>query len=198
MRNLETLGDVNLNAPGEHNIQNALAAISLSLELDIKFGDIQIGLENYSGVRRRFEIRNKTNSGIMLVDDYAHHPSEVQATLKAARSGWNKRIVAIFQPHLYTRTRDFYQDFALAFMHSDVLVVTDIYPAREEPIDGITGRLISDNARTIGHKNVIYIQNKEDIPTNIAEITKPDDLVITMGAGDIWKFNDMIFQELTK
>jgi len=198
MRNLETLGDVNLNAPGEHNIQNALAAISLSLELDIKFRDIQIGLENYSGVRRRFEIRNKTNSGIMLVDDYAHHPSEVQATLKAARSGWNKRIVAIFQPHLYTRTRDFYQDFALAFMHSDVLVVTDIYPAREEPIDGITGRLISDNARTIGHKNVIYIQNKEDIPTNIAEITKPDDLVITMGAGDIWKFNDMIFQELTK
>ncbi|MBC8214594.1 MAG: UDP-N-acetylmuramate--L-alanine ligase [Candidatus Marinimicrobia bacterium] len=197
-KNLVKLGDVKLNAPGEHNIQNALASISISLELDIPFVDIQSGLAKYSGVRRRFEIRNETKSGIMFVDDYAHHPSEVQATLNAARSGWDKRIVAVFQPHLYSRTRDFYQDFALAFMHSDVLVVTDVYPAREEPIDGVSGKLISDNARTIGHKNVVYVQKKEDLPTKISKILKPNDIVITMGAGDIWKFNDLIFEELTK
>ncbi len=191
------MGKIKLNTPGKHNIENALSAIAICLELDIEFSTIQKGLEKYAGVRRRFEILHTTKDDILIVDDYAHHPSEVEATLTAAQTGWNKRIVAIFQPHLFSRTRDFYKDFARAFQNADILVVTEIFPAREKPIKGITGKLISDNAKIFGHKNVHFIKNVDDLPLFIKNIVQQNDMIITMGAGNIWHQAEPIYNELT-
>ncbi|NOZ07826.1 MAG: UDP-N-acetylmuramate--L-alanine ligase [FCB group bacterium] len=196
LRHGENLGQITLNIPGLHNVNNALAAICIALELDVPESDIQAGLKKYSGVKRRFEIRHELKDGTLIVDDYAHHPSEVKATLQAARAGWKKRIIAVFQPHLYSRTRDFHLDFAREFLNSDVLVVTDIYPAREEPIPGIEGRLIADNAREFGHKNVYYVPDQTALPELIGEIVRPDDMIIVMGAGNIWRQIEKIYQSI--
>ena len=158
------LGKIILNVPGHHNVLNSLAAIANAMEMEIPFNIIQKGLSEYQGVRRRFEIKGIVND-IMIVDDYAHHPTEVSATLNAARSGWNRRIIAVFQPHLFTRTRDFYRDFAKAFLDSDILVVTDIYPAREDKIEGIDGELVVKAAKDLGHKNVHYMPDIEEMNT---------------------------------
>ena len=185
-----------MQAPGEHNIKNALGAVVLALELDISFEKIRLGLGQYTGVRRRFDIKYTTARNIMIVDDYAHHPSEVSATLLAAKSGWNRRIIAVFQPHLFTRTRDFYHDFAQAFQQSDVLIVTDIFPAREQPIDGITAEIIVDEAKRLGHKHIEFIAEQEDIPARLKDISKPEDIIITMGAGNIWRQCKGIYEVL--
>ena len=182
--------------PGKHNVINALGAIALALELDIPFDKIQSGLDQYNGVRRRFDIKYSLKNGIMIIDDYAHHPSEVKSTIEAAKTGWDCRIIAVFQPHLYTRTRDFYQDFANSFLKSDILIVTDIYQAREMPIPGITAKIISDASIEIGHNNVEYIPDKSKIASRIAEIAKPNDIIITMGAGDIWRECERIHKAL--
>ncbi|MDP2960386.1 MAG: cyanophycin synthetase, partial [candidate division Zixibacteria bacterium] len=133
-----------------------------------------------------------------LADDYAHHPTEIKATLKAARDGYKKRIIAIFQPHLYSRTKDFYKEFGKSFFDSDLLIVTDIYPAREEPIPGITGELVVSKAKEYGHKEVFYIPRKEEIIPFLLKILKENDLVITMGAGDIYKIGENLILELKK
>jgi UDP-N-acetylmuramate--alanine ligase len=133
---------------------------------------------------------------ILVIDDYAHHPTEVSATLSAIRTGWDRRVVAVFQPHLYTRTRDFYQDFAKSFLDSDVFICTDVYPAREIPIQGISGKLITDAAEKFGHKNVIYVPDKKEIPDRLMEIVKQGDIVVTMGAGDIWKYGEEFIKKL--
>ena len=183
----QKLGQLNLQIPGEHNVLNALAAIGVGLELDIPFEKIKAGLEKFSGVNRRFEILGVFND-IMIVDDYAHHPTEIRATLKGARSGWpERRIVAVFQPHLYSRTQNFYEDFARSFFQADVLVVTDVYPAREEPIEGVSGALIADTARRFGHREVHYEADKSRLAEYVFKLLKPGDLVLTIGAGDIWK-----------
>ena len=132
----------------------------------------------------------------MIVDDYAHHPTEIEATLKAAKIGWNGRIITIFQPHLYSRTRDFYRIFGQSFFNSDILIVTEIYPAREKPINGISGRLISDRAIECGHKNALFLSSEFEIIEYIKKIVKPNDIVITMGAGDIWKIGEKLIQIL--
>jgi UDP-N-acetylmuramate--alanine ligase len=181
------LGKIILDVPGHHNILNSLAAIANAMEMDIPFNIIQKGLSEYQGVRRRFEIKGTVND-IMVVDDYAHHPTEVSATLNAARSGWNRRIVAVFQPHLFTRTRDFYRDFAKAFLDSDILVVTDIYPAREDKIEGIDGELVVKAAKDLGHKNVHYLPDIEEMNRTLDIIVKPGDMVIGIGAGTIWRY----------
>ncbi|MCK4893042.1 MAG: UDP-N-acetylmuramate--L-alanine ligase [Calditrichia bacterium] len=190
------LGKVHLKIPGEHNVLNALAAIAVGLELDIPFEKIKAGLEKFSGVERRFEHKAELND-IMIVDDYAHHPSEVTATLKAARSGWpNRRILGVFQPHLYSRTRDFYMDFARSFLQVDLLIITDIYPAREKPIPGVDGKLIAETAQSLGHRDVHYVADKKDLPAYVAELAKAGDMVITLGAGDIWKYGELLVNEL--
>ncbi len=183
------LGIITLLVPGKHNVKNALGAISVGLELGIPFEKIKAGIEKFSGVYRRWEKKGEVNK-ITVYDDYAHHPTECKATLAGAKSGWRRRIVCVFQPHLYSRTRDFYEDFGKSFLLSDVLVVTDIYPAREEPIQGITGELISNAAKQFGHKEVYYIQDKKQIPLFLKTITKDGDIVITMGAGDIYKYGE--------
>lgn len=184
------LGTMTVNIPGVHNIKNALAALTVMRQLGVEFGVIAEAIAEFGGVYRRFEFKGEKD-GAIFVDDYAHHPTEIRATLAAAANGWDRRIICIFQPHTYTRTRDFARDFGRSFDDADCLVVTDVYPAREKPIEGITGKVIADEAIKSGHKNVIYIENKDMLFTEVSKIVKEGDMVITMGAGDIWKLGEL-------
>ena len=191
----ECLGEIQLNVPGEHNVMNSLAAVTLSLEMGLSFKTIQKGMKQFSGVRRRFEIKGIEND-IMVVDDYAHHPTELNATIKAARKGWNRRVVAIFQPHLFSRTRDFYKEFADALVQADFAIITDIYPAREKPIPKITSDLIFiELYKTLKNKcsHIIDIDQLNDF---LFKVCKPGDLVLTMGAGTIWRYSESYYQQL--
>ena len=156
-----SLGEIALHAPGRYNVRNALAAVAVGIELEIDFEKIQAGIGRFTGVQRRFQKRGEA-AGVMVVDDYAHHPTEITATLEAAHEMWpDKRIIAVFQPHLYTRTRDFMDDFAKAFFNADMLVLTDVYAAREAPIDGVNGKMLANLARQYGHRNVHYVADRE-------------------------------------
>ena len=187
------LGSLRINVPGLHNIKNALAAVTVCLEMGIDFKVISDSIAEFTGVFRRFEIKGEKN-GIIIVDDYAHHPSEIRATLEAARKGWGRRIVCVFQPHTYTRTQSFYREFGRSFGDADVLVLTDIYAAREKAIPGITGKIIADAAINSGHRNVIYIEDRNEVGELVREIVREGDIVITMGAGDIWKLADLLME----
>lgn len=189
------LGEICLQIPGKHNVQNALAAIAVGLELNVPFDKVKAGVEKFTGVFRRWEVKADVG-GIMVVDDYAHHPTEISVTLAGVKSGWRRRVICVFQPHLYSRTRDFYEDFGRSFFNADILVVTDIYPAREEPIQGITGELIANTAKEFGHKNVNYVADKTAVPNFLLTIARPGDIIITMGAGDIWKFGEEFIKQL--
>lgn len=196
MNDDQKLGVITLKAPGDHNVKNALAAVATGIELNIDFKLIKQGLERYQGVFRRFQ-KKVEEQGVMVIDDYAHHPTEVAATLNAARKGWpDRRIVAVFQPHLYSRTQDLYKEFGLSFSDAEVLLITDVYPSREKPIEGVTGKLISDTAEQYGHKNVIYVEDKADVTETLKEISKAGDIIITMGAGDIYKYGEEFANEL--
>ncbi len=189
----ENRGSITINLPGEHYVKNSLVAVTIALELGVDIEVIRKALSAFSGVYRRFEV--KYDGDILLIDDYAHHPTETNATLKGIRDGMNKRLVAVFQPHLYSRTRDFYAEFGRSFLNTDVLICTDVYPAREEPIEGISGELIASAAKSFGHKTVIYEPDKNKIPQLLMEISRPGDVIVTMGAGDIWRFGEQ-FAEL--
>ena len=191
------LGRVTIQVPGKHNVQNSLAAIATGLQLGVPFERVKKGIEQFTGVYRRWEKKGEVD-GITVYDDYAHHPTECRATLAGAKSGWRRRVVCVFQPHLYSRTRDFYEEFGKSFLQSDVLVVTDIYPAREEPIQGVTGELIVHAAKRFGHKEVHYVPDKKQVPSELKKIVKSGDLVITMGAGDIWKFGEEFLKQYKK
>ena len=190
------LGKIKLNVPGLYNVKNSLVAVTIAKELGIGFSVIKKALEKFSGVYRRFEI--KYNKEILVVDDYAHHPTETTASLEGIRAGWKRRLVVVFQPHLYSRTKDFYQEFGRSFLNSDVFICTDVYPAREEPIDEVDGKMITDITQKFGHKNVHYIADKNDIPEYLLNIVEDDDIVITMGAGDIWKYGEKFVELLNK
>ncbi len=190
------LGDITLKIPGLHNVKNSLVAVTIAYELGIDFKTIKRALESFSGVYRRFEV--KYNKEILVVDDYAHHPTETTVVLAGIRAGWDRRLVVVFQPHLFSRTKDFYQEFGRSFLNSDVFICTGIYPAREEPIEGISGELISNAAKKFGHKNVIYVDDKNDVPKVLNEIKKSGDIIITMGAGDIWKQGERFVELLRK
>jgi UDP-N-acetylmuramate--alanine ligase len=195
VRDGKELGEITLQIPGKHNVQNALAAIAVGLELNVSFEKVKAGVEKFTGVFRRWEVKADVN-GIMVVDDYAHHPTEISVTLAGVKSGWRRRVICVFQPHLYSRTRDFYEDFGRSFFNADVLVLTDIYPAREEPIQGITGELIANTAKEFGHKNVHYVADKKAVPGFLMSIKQPGDIIITMGAGDIWKYGEEFIKQL--
>jgi UDP-N-acetylmuramate--alanine ligase len=192
----EELGRINLRIPGLHNIKNSLVAVCIGKELNIKFEVIKKALESFTGVYRRFE--TKYDKDILVIDDYAHHPTETSASLAAIRAGWDRRLIAVFQPHLFSRTKDFYQEFGRSFLNSDVFICTDVYPAREEPIEGVSGKLIADSAKKFGHKNVVYLENKNDIPDYLMSIKQQDDIIITMGAGDIWRYGEKFVAMLKK
>ncbi len=198
IRHGKDLGEVTLKVPGLHNIKNSMAAIGIGLEIGIGFEEIKRAVESFTGVYRRLELKADVD-GVMVVDDYAHHPTEVQATLSALKSGWpEKRVVAVFQPHLYSRTRDFHDEFGRSFLNADLLVVTEIYPAREEPIQGITGELVVNDARAFGHKEAHYIPDKKQLPEFLAKTAKPGDIVVTLGAGDISKYGEEFIGLLSK
>ena len=189
------LGQIRLNLPGVHYVKNSLVAVTIGMELGIDFTIIKKALEKFTGVYRRFETKYKND--ILVLDDYAHHPTETTVTLAGIRAAWDRRLIVVFQPHLYSRTKDFYQDFGKSFLNSDVFVCTDVYPAREKPIEGISGEIIANATKKLGHKNVHYIKDKNEIPDKLMQIKKKDDIIITMGAGDIWKYGEK-FVELVR
>ncbi len=191
----QELGEVELSLPGTHNVKNSLASIAVGLELEIPWEKIRKGLSGFKGVSRRFEIKG-TEKGIMVIDDYAHHPTEIEASLKGARSGWKRRIICVFQPHLYSRTRDFHREFGRSFLNSDILIVTDVYPAREEPIPGVSGELVYLAAKEYGHKNAFYVPQKEEVASFLLKLVKENDMVITMGAGDIYRTGTELLEML--
>ncbi len=182
----QPLGPIRLRVPGIHNVYNSLAALAVGLDLDIEFPVIRDALEEFPGVARRFEIKGEA-CGVTVLDDYAHHPAEIQATLNAAKDGFGRRVVAVFQPHRYTRTQALLRDFFTAFYQADLLVVTEIYPAGEGPIPGGSGRLIAEGAKEHGHRGVTFEPDKAMIPALLARLVRPGDMVFTLGAGDIWR-----------
>lgn len=189
--NGKKLGNITLNIPGAHNIKNALAATACALELDVPFQKIRRGLANFKGVGRRFEIIGEANR-ILVVDDYAHHPSEVEAAISAARKGWKRNLVVVFQPHLFTRTRDFAVDFGRVISQSDYAVITGIYPAREEEIPGISGKLIADQVQC-RHS---YVDDKNDLVKELLNRVEAGSLVLFLGAGDIWRYSRLFLEQL--
>ena len=191
------LGRMTIRVSGDHNVRNALAATAIGLEMGMEFDVIVEALADYETVARRFEVKGEA-AGVTVVDDYAHHPAEITASMSAAVSFKKKRIVAVFQPHLYSRTRDFHQEFGRAFMDSDVLIVTDIFPARELPIAGVTGKLVADAAHAAGHRNTMYMESREGLAVTLADIVQDGDLVITFGAGDINKVGMELLELLGK
>lgn len=195
IKNEELLGSVKLNLPGIHNVRNALAAIAVGTELNVEFEIIAKALELFTGVNRRFELKGMYNE-MMIIDDYAHHPTEIKATLSAARAGFDKKIIAVFQPHTYSRTAEFYKEFASSFDDADILLVMDVYAAREKPIDGITGKLIADTTIKYGHKNVVYAPKLSDVYEVVKNMGNPDNMLITLGAGDVWKLNHVLVNKL--
>jgi UDP-N-acetylmuramate--alanine ligase len=179
-----TLGSLQLQVPGIHNVRNATAAAFVAHTLGGEWRDIAAGIAEFTGVERRFEPIGSVR-GIDVVDDYAHHPTEVAATLSAARSGFpDARLVAVFQPHLYTRTRDFAADFGRALALADEVFVADVYAAREEPIPGVTGELVAEAARAAGAR-VTYLQARATVPESVAASLREGDLCLTLGAGDL-------------
>ncbi len=178
------LGRLRLHVPGPHNILNAMAAAAVGLDLEIPPDVILAALEGYTGTGRRFELRG-TAGGAMIVEDYAHHPTEIRATLGAAKGGWGRRVVAVFQPHRFTRLSKLLPRFAEAFEDADVVIVTEVYPAGEEPIPGATGRALFEEMQRRGHPGIRYEPDLARVPEAVAEAVRPGDIVIVLGAGNI-------------
>jgi len=193
----KSIGKISIKLPGTHNVANSLAAVAVGLELDVSFKNIAKALRDFPGIHHRFEILGNVKD-IIVVDDYGHHPTEIKATLKAARDTYNRRIIAVFQPHRYSRVSEIAEEFARCFYQADVLIMTEIYSAMEDPIEGVTGEMVANKTRDYGHKDVVYIPNKDDIPDHVMKIAQPGDLIITLGAGDIWKVGKEIVKRLSE
>jgi UDP-N-acetylmuramate--alanine ligase len=192
----QALGKINLPVPGKHNVYNALAATAVAIELGIDFETIAEGFKTFKNASRRFQIKGEI-SGIMVVDDYGHHPTEIMATLDTAkRSSEERRTVVIFQPHRYTRTQDLMNDFARSFNNADVLFVLDIYPASEQPIEGVNSKVLTEKIKQFGHKDANYIGDIENALEKILERLQEGDLVITLGAGNVTKLSEQILEAL--
>ena len=195
-RDGRVLGKVTLPVPGRYNIRNALAATAVALEVGLAFDQVARALAEFRGVRRRFDVRGDVD-GIMVVDDYAHNPIKVAAVLRAARECWpDRRVVAVFQPHRFTRTKTTYRRFSQVFQDADELLITEIYPADEEPIPGVTAALIVDAARA--HRPVTFVEEKDAIVDHLIPRLRTGDLVLTLGAGDIWQVADRLVDALRR
>ncbi len=190
------MGEITFPMPGAHNVLNALACVAVAVELDVPFAQIQEGFAQFGGVGRRFQVKGEAND-IMVVDDYGHHPAEIRATLAAAKHGWpERRLVVAFQPHRYTRTKELFDDFVKCFYDADVLVMTDIYPAGETPIAGVNSERLAAAIRTHGQKDVTWIADREKLPDHLAGVVKPGDIVLTLGAGNIWQTGEALLKRL--
>jgi len=191
----EPVGEVALSLPGEHNALNSLAAVAVGVELGIAPEVIVRALSGFSGVDRRSQ-RIGEARGVLVMDDYAHHPAELQATLRGLREAWDRRLVAIFQPHRYTRTRDLFERFLTAFYGADVLVVTDIYPAGERPLEGISAAGLVEGIRAHGHKEVALVPDLARVPEFLESRLQEGDLVVTLGAGNVWQAGEALLRRL--
>jgi UDP-N-acetylmuramate--alanine ligase len=191
----EVLGEIALPVPGKHNVYNALAATAVALELEIPFDKIVSAFATFRNANRRFQFKGEVD-GIMVVDDYGHHPTEIVATLSAAKNSGGRRTVVVFQPHRFSRTHELMDDFVVAFNNADVLFITDIYAASEQPIEGVTAEALTENLRRYGHKNVSYIGPLESAADKIKDLLAPGDLVITLGAGSITRLSDELIAKL--
>jgi UDP-N-acetylmuramate--alanine ligase len=188
---------IELSVPGRHNIANALAAYVVGRELGLDAAVIAEGLRRFTGVMRRFEIKYQSRE-VTVVDDYAHHPTEVKATLAAARNSARGRIIAVFQPHLYSRTQALSGEFGKAFTDADVFIVCPIYPAREQPLPGVSAALVAEAAAQFGHKNVHLCPTLEAVPKLLHELQEKGDIIIGLGAGDVWRAINAYIAELNK
>lgn len=191
----KSCGMVTLNVPGRFNIYNSLATIAVAREFDIDFPTIFEGLKCFTGVHRRLEVKGKKN-GITVVDDYGHHPTEVRETLAAARHVWKGKIIVIFQPHRYSRTKVLFHEFLSAFGDADTLIVTDIYSASEDPIEGINARSLCEAIRKHGHRDVTYLSDFTDIVNWLLPIARTGDVIITQGAGNVWKIGEAFLKRI--
>jgi UDP-N-acetylmuramate--alanine ligase len=191
----ELLGRFQVAMPGVHNVRNALAAVSVGLELGLPVAQIGEALEGFTGVERRFQMLGE-KAGIIVIDDYGHHPTEIKATLAAAKNGSKRRLVVLFQPHRYTRTRDLRDEFAGAFDQADALFLTDIYPAGESPIPGVTGAGLAEAIRKAGGPPLTYVPRADQLAAAVVPHLKAGDMVVTMGAGDIGKIGPLLLERL--
>jgi len=189
------LGSVKLNVPGLFNVYNALAATAVAREMELTFPVIREGLQHFKGVQRRLEVRGEAQ-GVTVVDDYGHHPTEIRATLAAARQVWPGRIIVVFQPHRYTRTQALFQEFLSAFTDADSLIITDIYPAGEDPIPGVTSEALCEAIRRAGHRDVAHISSFDAITDHLTRVMRPGDVVLTQGAGSVWKAGAAFLERL--
>ena len=189
------LGEFSLHVPGLHNVLNATAAIAVGVGLDIPVANIREALENFRGVDRRFQIRGEAG-GITVIDDYGHHPTEIRATLAAARQCGYRKIHVIFQPHRYTRTRDLMDEFATAFADADSLIVLDIYAASEQPIEGITGEVLASRIAQEGNREIEYASSFEDAVASAAAKADAGDMILTLGAGSVSQLGPMVLEQL--
>jgi UDP-N-acetylmuramate--alanine ligase len=182
----QKFGELRLQVPGNHNILNAMAATAVGLDLDIPAPVILQALESYTGTGRRFELKKMVRD-IMIVEDYAHHPTEIRATLEASKKGWLRRVVVVFQPHRYTRLAKLMNSFSTAFNQADCLIVTEIYPAGEKPIPQVSGKGLYEEIRQFGHKNVYFEPEMEKIPPLLEKLVLPNDMILVLGAGNIYR-----------
>ena len=191
----ERLGEICFKMPGAHNVLNALACIAVAMDLDVPFTAIQEGFREFGGVGRRFQIKGEIDD-IMVVDDYGHHPTEIKATLAAAKGGWDRRLVVVFQPHRYTRTSELFDDFVKAFYDADLLVLTDIYPAGEAAIPGVSSEALWESIRQHGQKEASYIADREAVAVKLLDMIRPGDIVLTLGAGNVWQVGEALLKAL--
>jgi UDP-N-acetylmuramate--alanine ligase len=189
------LGKIELTVPGMFNVYNSLAAIAVARELNLDFLTIKKGLQSFSGVQRRLEIKGKVGD-ITVVEDYGHHPTEIKETLAAMRQVWKDRLIVVFQPHRFTRTKALFDEFTKAFRNADILIINDIYPASEEPIAGINSAALCEAIRQTGQTHVKYIAQAESTVKYLLKTVKSKDTVLTLGAGSIYKIGENFLKQL--
>ncbi len=190
----QLLGQCTVNLAGRHNVSNALAAVVVGLELEVPLPTIAQALAEFRGVQRRFE-RRGVRDGVTVVDDYGHHPEEIRQTLRAAKAVWpDSRLVVVFQPHRYTRTQLLQQEFCSAFEAADALVLLEIYAAGEPPLPGVTSRLLYDGVRRYGQSEVYYVPERTDVLPFVRRYLRPNDILLTLGAGDVWQLGEAFLQ----
>jgi len=195
MHEAKSLGKLRLHLPGRHSATNALAAVAVAQELEIPFTQVGEALSRFTGIHRRFEIKGEPN-GILVIDDYGHHPTEIRATIGAIRDSWKRPLTVIFQPHRFTRTRDLFDEFLTAFEGADRLVLTEIYSAGEDPIPGMTGEALYQAIKRKGHLDVQFVPDKNDIVAQVAGELKQGDISLTLGAGDIYRVGEALVETL--
>ncbi|MGH9768934.1 MAG: UDP-N-acetylmuramate--L-alanine ligase [Blastocatellia bacterium] len=200
----EELGRIRLNVPGQHNVLNALATVAVGLDLEVDFPVIAEGLEAFRGAERRFQIKGVVKSedgggknGVLVVDDYGHHPTEIRATLAAAKN-CGRRLVVLFQPHRYTRTAALLDDFARSFYDADVVLLCDVYAASEDPIPGVSSQALAEEIEKFGHRNARYIGGVEQGKQALLDVVEPGDLALTLGAGNVWRAGEEFLEAMKK